>query len=104
MFLGLGTLPDVFLVIKTGNVQQEIRPSPAVFVATKTGILSQIKRFLNQNQVAVVPKPDQSKMQHQGTYVSLVLQKHTSLTLILVIVLFFRRLQQLESSSIWPVA
>lgn len=45
MFWGLGTPPDVFLVIKTGHVQQEIRPSPAVFVATKTGILSQIKRF-----------------------------------------------------------
>lgn len=35
--------------------------------------------------MAFVPKPDQSKMQHQGTYASLVLQTHTSLTLILVI-------------------
>ena len=40
----------------------DVRPSPAMFVLTKGGILSQkMWSFLNPNQEVLMPKPNQSR-------------------------------------------
>lgn len=48
------TFPDVFVATKNIYFSQEVGPSPSMFAATKTGILSQNIIFTHPNQVVSV--------------------------------------------------